>query len=98
MAKAAALIGSGFIASALGSVCTVAGSAANAAEVVDKYANPSHPGTAWVVIGLILTAAGVIALAWGFWKLATNVQYLVDASDYLVQDVKAQREARREAS
>jgi hypothetical protein len=77
MTKASTLIGSGFIASALGGTSLVAGNAANAAEVVRQYAEPAHPGMGWVVIGLILAASGVIALAWGFWKLATDVEYLV---------------------
>lgn len=97
MAKAAALIGSGFIASALGSICAFAGSAVNAAEDVTLTA-PTHPGMAWVVIGFILAAAGVICLAWGFFKLASNVEYIANASEYLLKDLKDQREARREAS
>jgi hypothetical protein len=97
MVKAATLIGSGFIASALGSVCAFAGSAANTAEIVTLTA-PTQPGTAWVVIGLILAGAGVIALAWGFVKLATTVEYLANVAEFFVKEEKAQREARREAS
>lgn len=75
--SSAVLIAFGFVSTALGVVLNVIGTTMNAAEVVSKYGTAEHPGTGWVVFGLILAVAGVVGLAAGFFKLAAGVDYLV---------------------
>jgi MFS superfamily sulfate permease-like transporter len=94
MAKSATYIGGGFIGAVIGGVCAVAGTTANATEAIDGLVAPSHPGTVWVVIGLILAAAGAIAVAVGFWKLANDVDFLARGTEYLLKAEKARADQR----
>lgn len=76
-APSASLLVVGFMASALGGVLSVVGTMVNAAEVVSPYVKATHPGAGWIILGMSIAVIGVITLAWGFYNLASGVDYLV---------------------
>lgn len=96
--SSAALIAFGFVSTAVGSVLNVIGAGMNAAEVVSKYGAAEHPGTGWVVFGLIFAGAGVVGLAAGFYKLAASVDYLVALAPGTARPVKTRPAADETAA